>query len=49
MLEAAGNRVEYVRCDASNIKLTTKADVMTARAIRLIREHDNNDKNGTGV
>ncbi|MBO4277955.1 MAG: 2-C-methyl-D-erythritol 4-phosphate cytidylyltransferase [Clostridia bacterium] len=49
MLEAAGAKVKYVICDASNIKLTTKADVMTARAIRLIKEHDNNDKNGTGV
>lgn len=49
MLEAAGHGVEYVICDASNIKLTTRADVMTARAIRLIREHDNNDKNGTGI
>lgn len=49
LLEAAGNKVEYVRCDAGNIKLTTKSDVMTARAIRLIKERDKNDSNGTGI
>ena len=40
LLENAGTKVNYVKCDPNNIKLTTKSDLLTARAIRLIKEQD---------
>lgn len=44
MLEAAGVKVAYVRGPASNIKLTTKEDLLLARAIVLLREKENRTK-----
>jgi len=41
LLEHAGNKVAYVRCDESNMKITTRSDMSIARAIRLIREKEN--------
>lgn len=38
MLEHAGAAVTYVPCPASNIKLTTKDDILTARAVHLLRK-----------
>ena len=38
MLEAAGGKVEYVKTDARNMKLTTKEDILLARAILLIEK-----------
>lgn len=38
MLEAAGARVAYVPTDPRNIKLTTKEDILLARAILLVRK-----------
>lgn len=39
LLENAGTKVKYLQTDSNNIKLTTKSDVMLARAIRLIQNH----------
>ena len=38
MLEAAGATVAYVETDPRNIKLTTKEDIVLARAILLVRK-----------
>lgn len=38
MLEAAGASVAYVETDPRNIKLTTKEDILLARAILLVRK-----------
>ena len=38
MLEAAGCSVEYVKTDARNIKLTTREDIVLAKAILLIEK-----------
>lgn len=38
MLEAAGGKVEYVKTDSRNMKLTTKEDILLARAILLIEK-----------
>lgn len=38
MLEAAGASVTYVETDPRNIKLTTKEDILLARAILLVRK-----------
>ncbi len=38
MLEAAGATVEYVQTDPRNIKLTTKEDILLARAMLLVEK-----------
>lgn len=38
MLEAAGVKVEYVKTDPRNIKLTTKEDIVLARAMLLVKK-----------
>lgn len=38
MLEAAGATVEYVQTDPRNIKLTTKEDIILARAMLLVEK-----------
>ncbi|MBQ9793935.1 MAG: 2-C-methyl-D-erythritol 4-phosphate cytidylyltransferase [Clostridia bacterium] len=38
MLEAAGATVEYVQTDPRNIKLTTKEDIVLARAMLLVEK-----------
>ena len=40
LLEAAGAKVAYVKTDARNIKLTTKADILLARAQLLIEKQE---------
>lgn len=40
MLEKAGFRVAYTECPSSNIKLTTKEDILTARAVWLLRQKE---------
>ena len=40
MLEKAGFPVAYTACASSNIKLTTKEDILTARAICLLKQRD---------
>lgn len=42
MLEAAGAKVEYVKTDPRNIKLTTKEDIVLARAILLVKKAQEN-------
>ena len=44
MLEQAGFRVSYVQCPASNRKLTTKEDLLLARALVLLREKEEKEK-----
>ena len=44
MLEKAGFRVEYVECPPSNMKLTTKDDILKARAIYLLQKKAEEEK-----
>ena len=44
LMEHAGHKVEYVACDPSNVKITTRSDLTTARAIRLIKEKYNENQ-----
>ncbi|MBO4366418.1 MAG: 2-C-methyl-D-erythritol 4-phosphate cytidylyltransferase [Clostridia bacterium] len=40
MLEKAGFSVAYTECPSSNLKLTTKEDILTARAILLLKQRE---------
>lgn len=44
MLEKAGFPVAYTECPSSNIKLTTKEDILRARAIHLLRQKEEEKK-----
>lgn len=43
MLEAAGAKVAYVQTDPRNIKLTTKEDILLARALLLVKKARGDD------
>lgn len=52
MLERAGFRVSYVPCPASNRKITTKEDLVLARALVMLRDKEakeNANENRSGL